>query len=528
MEINRTWAMPNSNTFEIKPIQQLIERYIQPHNTVVDPFANNNKYGTITNDLDPQYDTTYHMDATKFLKMLGDNCADVVLYDPPYCYDGETEIFTENGWKNIKEINKNDNIATLNIDNNKLEYHYPIEVIKKRYKGNMVYIDSQSINLLVTPEHRCYVKNSFYGKYYWVLAKDLFTDTSKQWFKKSCEWVGVEQEYFILPEIELIKPNRYGEKIKEAKSIPMDLWLKFLGLYLSEGSYKENFKKHNDKHYRYMISIAQKKEYGREKIIEVLDELGYKYSISDQDFRIEDKQLWSYLKQFGKTKDKFIPKEIKKLSSRQLNILIEYLMIGDGTNTTYYKLNKNVNKTYHYTTNCYYTSSINLMNDFSEIAIKCGYGISINEQHKDGCDVVYGIHILKAKDFMVNKNNCNKKYYYDDYVYCVTVPNSTLLVKRNGRVFWCGNSPRQVAECYHKFNMSVNMQTTQGSYWRKQKEQIGRIVKPNGIVITCGWNSGGIGKKYGFEIIEILLVAHGGWHNDTIVTVEKKVNEVKQ
>lgn len=30
-------------------------------------------------------------------------------------------------------------------------------------------------------------------------------------------------------------------------------------------------------------------------------------------------------------------------------------------------------------------------------------------------------------------------------------------------------------------------------------------------------------KKYGFEIIEILLVAHGGWHNDTIVTVEKKV-----
>ena len=38
----------------------------------------------------------------------------------------------------------------------------------------------------------------------------------------------------------------------------------------------------------------------------------------------------------------------------------------------------------------------------------------------------------------------------------------------------------------------------------------------------------GDGKKYGFEIIEILLVAHGGWHNDTIVTVEKKVNEVKQ
>ena len=83
-------------------------------------------------------------------------------------------------------------------------------------------------------------------------------------------------------------------------------------------------------------------------------------------------------------------------------------------------------------------------------------------------------------------------------------------------------SPRQIMECYKKFNMTVNMQTTQASYWSKQKEQIARIVKPNGVVITCGWNSGGIGKKYGFEIVEILLVAHGGWHNDTICTVERK------
>lgn len=83
-------------------------------------------------------------------------------------------------------------------------------------------------------------------------------------------------------------------------------------------------------------------------------------------------------------------------------------------------------------------------------------------------------------------------------------------------------SPRQVAESYKQLGQTVNMQTTQASYWAKQKEQIGRIVKPGGVVVTCAWNSGGIGKKYGFEIQEILLVAHGGWHNDTIVTVERK------
>lgn len=84
-------------------------------------------------------------------------------------------------------------------------------------------------------------------------------------------------------------------------------------------------------------------------------------------------------------------------------------------------------------------------------------------------------------------------------------------------------SPRQITECYKKLNKTVNMQTTQCSYWSEQKKEIGRIVKKNGYVISCSWNSGGIGKKYGFEIVEILLVAHGGWHNDTIVVVEKKI-----
>lgn len=84
-------------------------------------------------------------------------------------------------------------------------------------------------------------------------------------------------------------------------------------------------------------------------------------------------------------------------------------------------------------------------------------------------------------------------------------------------------SPRQVGECYRKLGKTVNMQTTQASYWSKQKKEIARIVKKDGIVITCGWNSGGIGKTNGFEIVEILLVPHGGWHNDTIVTVERKV-----
>lgn len=83
-------------------------------------------------------------------------------------------------------------------------------------------------------------------------------------------------------------------------------------------------------------------------------------------------------------------------------------------------------------------------------------------------------------------------------------------------------SVRQLSECYKSVGMKVHKEDTQSSFYGDRKKEVARIVKKNGIVISCGWNSGGIGKTLGFEILEILLVPHGGPHNDTIVVVERK------
>lgn len=523
MKIERAWAMPNKNTFSIKPIKELLTEEVDRTNKIwLDPFANTNKWGTITNDLNPEYDTDWHEDALDFLKQFRNASVDGVLFDPPFCYDSKTDLFTKNGWKNITEITTEDVLATLNTKTNTLEYQKPVETIRTMYHGDMVSIESQSINLLVTPNHRCYVKTSFYGDFKWLEAKDLFSTSNKVWFKKNCDWSeGRETEYFVLPPVKLIRHNIYGETTKPPKKIPMDLWLKFLGLFISEGYVKKNYFKidKNGRHrYRYVVSIAQRKPHVREKIKEVLDELGYKYATSPQDFRIDDKQLWTYLSQFKDSHTMFIPEDIKNVSKRQLQILIDYLMLGDGTNIRYSKLNKQVNKMYHYTTNSYYTSSTHLMNDFCEITIKCGYGISVRYRNKQN---IWRIHMLGASNFMVNKDKC-KLVPFNDYVYCVSVPNTTVLVKRNNRVFWCGNSPRQIHESYKNVGMPIFKETTQSSFWGNLKKEIARIVKPEGKVISFGWNSGGIGKTNGFTITRILLVAHGGWHNDTICTVEVK------
>lgn len=94
-------------------------------------------------------------------------------------------------------------------------------------------------------------------------------------------------------------------------------------------------------------------------------------------------------------------------------------------------------------------------------------------------------------------------------VYCTTPPYS----------------PRQVSECYKHFGCNVTMSTTQASFWSEHKKQISRIVKLGGKVICFGWNSGGIGQSYGFDMTRVLLIPHGGHHNDTICTVEIKGKE---
>lgn len=86
-------------------------------------------------------------------------------------------------------------------------------------------------------------------------------------------------------------------------------------------------------------------------------------------------------------------------------------------------------------------------------------------------------------------------------------------------------SPRQIKECYDSIGLEVTTETTQSTFWSDVKGEIARICSPGATVITCGWNSGGIGKNRGYSIREILLVAHGGWHNDTIVTVEDYTSE---
>lgn len=84
-------------------------------------------------------------------------------------------------------------------------------------------------------------------------------------------------------------------------------------------------------------------------------------------------------------------------------------------------------------------------------------------------------------------------------------------------------SPRQISECYKSIGMEVGMKETQSAVlYKRVRDKIESVLTPDGIVLSFGWNSVGMGIKRGFQIKEILLCCHGGAHNDTICLAESK------
>ncbi len=118
MIITRKWAMPTANTFQCPPIRSFVEKYLEKSKISIDPFARNSNLCSITNDINPNTVSQYHMDAIDFINSINKSI-DLVLFDPPYSleqlkrsYNDIGRMFTMrdgqicNRWTELKNIIK--------------------------------------------------------------------------------------------------------------------------------------------------------------------------------------------------------------------------------------------------------------------------------------------------------------------------------------------------------------------------------------------------------------------------------------
>lgn len=112
-------------------------------------------------------------------------------------------------------------------------------------------------------------------------------------------------------------------------------------------------------------------------------------------------------------------------------------------------------------------------------------------------------------------------YHMDAVSFCAKLAAQE--IKADLGIFDPPYSPRQISECYRSVGIKVTTGDTQNArLYKRVRDALDCLIQPGGIVLSFGWNTNGMGKSRGYEIIEIALVAHGGAHNDTICMAERK------
>ena len=215
----------------------------------------------------------------------------------------------------------------------------------------------------------------------------------------------------------------------EPKKIKMDLWLEFLGYYLSEGSSTG-----------IGVQIAQKNGWKKDIMRKCIQQMSQKWNDYEDCFKCSDIQLSTYLKRFGKCQEKHIPEELKNLSKRQIEILFNALMLGDGDAKG---------------KRGYVSSSPKLRDDMMEMGLKlglsCVYHRLVDCTYPEGKEIkcthkthnpCYGIHFSDYNCPVVNNDGKKNDAMipWNGTVYCVEVPNTSLIVRRGGKVVVSGNT----------------------------------------------------------------------------------------
>lgn len=350
------------------------------------------------------------------------------------CFDVETEVLTKSGWKFFKDVNINvDLFATLN-DNNELIYIPAKYKQEYHYCGDMYYVDGQSINQLVTPNHNLYVstrttiKNSENkwkagdAPYKLIKVSDLNWNVNVLKFTSFFNWKGDN-----LPDNYLIKYSDMsdGRRKHKGKYVSMMDWFEFIGWYVTDGS---SFKTKSN----YTVCITQyelKNSENRNRIKILLRRMDINFSEDKNHTQIiiSNKQIYEAVKECGKgAENKKIPDWMLLANSELLSVLFETMMKGDG------------DKTGHK----FSTVSKKLKDQFMEIALKLGKTTTCSITEKPLLDThhqIYRIFLSNRKEFW-SKRNTRRIVKYDGMVYDVTLPEyHILLVRRNGRVCWSGN-----------------------------------------------------------------------------------------
>lgn len=410
------------------------------------------------------------------------------------CYKPDALILSKDGWKTLEEIKEGDEILTLNVNTKEIEIQKVEKKIEYDYDGEMIHIYNRNFDDVVTPNHGypIFHENGEFAKF--MTAEEIMNNecNKEDYIPRRGEWTTKGDEYFVLKALPKATKRllRLYPDCKNDKYIPMELWMKFMGIYLAEGDYRKT---------NYDVNIYQKKARTCDMIEEMLEELGLKFAIKmaksgQKVFKISDPRLHAYLENMGD--EKYVPKYIKNQSRENLHTFYIWFVLGDGRTRSDKRRNCKL-------ANDVFSESKQLVMDLNEIQLKMGYSgdyyceNNVTDKYvgkrlvkgENGLPLHFSLRSLSKGTCLDKKRLHIEKEQYNGKVMCVEVPNHTWYVMSNGKCHWTKNCNHPSESTIDLSRISHNIIET---HWvdhtlvGKMEINTSEGFRKQGIVTTCG------------------------------------------
>jgi len=377
------------------------------------------------------------------------------------CYDEKTRTYIlGKGLVTYDKIEVGDNILSINTQNKEIKFKPVEKMIVKYYEGPMIHFKNKRVNILVTPNHNMLVTK---GKDKYDFEPAEKTAKRKSFKLPFGRWKGLDKEFIDLNKF-CKKSLQWNEHRLNKKIKTSDLFY-LIGLYIGDGcsqllknefivrtglTRKEYLKMaKNPKNGRFIslpenpvkkitysssIGLAiPSKDKSRKKVEEVLTRLGIKYHPQKDDtIYFAARQLSEIFDQCGhRSFEKRIPRWTLEYAPKYLEHLLQGILDSDGDRERIIT-----------------TTSEKLIDDIVELCTKLGKTVGFTQYKQNSTN--YCDHPRPAWDIFISRTIPTiqlKHTTYEQYkgiIWCPIVrDNHTLLIEREKRVVFCGNTSEE-------------------------------------------------------------------------------------